>query len=226
MTLTADGWFTWAERDPGPLDKTNGGTNTIAGVVPHSAEGYAPLLMQLVHDEARRASWMASNLKNGRFIQHYSVYAQTWTSGAGYPNNNFVAWENEGVEGEPLTPQQTTNIVRVIRELSALGRWKPRRPADGKDKTATLYEHRECVRWGAEATACPSGRIPWDEIMRQLGEEDDMTERVWDGARTWIVGKGGSSLITYPDMDKPLEAIYGPHTRVVTPAEMEAIRVK
>ena len=53
-----------------------------------------------------------------------------------------------------------------------------------------------------------------------------MAERVWDGSRTWIVGKGGASLILYPEMDKPLEAIYGPHTRVMSPAELEKIRVK
>ena len=71
----------------------------------------------------------------------------------------------------------------------------------------------------------PGAGFPWDEFIRALNEEDDVTERVWDGARTWIVGKGGSSLILYPDMDKPLEAIYGPHSRVMSPADLEKIKV-
>jgi hypothetical protein len=34
-----------------------------------------------------------------------------------------------------------------------------------------LWEHREMVRFGAAATACPSGRIPWDELIALLKEE-------------------------------------------------------
>jgi len=30
---------------------------------------------------------------------------------------------------------------------------------------ATLFEHREMVRYGSAPTACPSGRIPWDRII-------------------------------------------------------------
>lgn len=227
MTITAEGWFSWAERDPGPLSKTNGGRNTNGGVVLHSAEGYAPLLMQLVHDEARRASWMVSNLKNGRFIQHYSVYAQTWTSGSGWPNNNLNAWENEGVKGEPLTAQQNENNIRAIRELSELGRWKPGRPTSATDKGASLWEHNECVRWGSEPTACPSGRIPWDLYLSRL--EDDMAERVWcsDRMQTWILGKTGKAApVAYPVDDKIWEALYGPHTKAMTGAQLDAIAVK
>ena len=168
MGLSADGWFDWMIRDAGPLSKTNGGINTVRGVVPHSAEGYWPHLQTLLHSDARRASWAFSNLKDGRCFQHYSIYTQTWTSGAGYPNNNFVAWENEGVAGEALTDAQVDNIVRIIGDLSTLKGWEPSRPVNGADKNATMYEHNECVRWGAEPTACPSGRIPWERIMEEL----------------------------------------------------------
>ena len=175
MSLSSDGWFSWAIRDPGPASKTNGGRNTCRGVVPHSAEGYWPHLQTLLHSPARRASWFASNLKDGRFYQHYPIYTQTWTSGAAYPNNNFVAWENEGVAGEPLTDAQVDNCVKVITELSEMFQWEPRRPVDGGDRMATLYEHNECTRWGAEPTACPSNRIPWDRIMEEcmgVSQED------------------------------------------------------
>lgn len=168
MSVTPDGWFSWAIRDPGPLSKTNGGVNTVRGFVPHSAEGYWPHLGVLLHSPERRASWGASNLKDGRLYQHYPIFAQTWTSGAGYPNNNFFSNETEGVEGQPLTDKQVANIVRQITDLSELKGWLPRRPESPNDRVATLYEHRECVRWGAAPTECPSGRIPWDRIMEEL----------------------------------------------------------
>lgn len=41
---------------------------------------------------------------------------------------------------------------------------------------ATLFEHREMVRYGSDATACPSGRIPWQAIIAGITQpqEDDM----------------------------------------------------
>lgn len=226
--INADGYFDWAIKDPGPQERQNGGRNGGKGMVPHSAEGYWPVLRQVLWGD-RGSSWGASNLKDGRFIQHYSVWAQTWTSGAGYPNNNFFAFENEGVAGQPLTKAQTDNIIRAGKELMAVQGWKPRRPVNDGDLTASLYEHRECTRWGALGTACPSGRIPWDIIVPALTaqpEEDDMTERVWDGARTWLVGKGGATPVLSPEADKTWRAIYGEHTRVMKPADLEKIRVK
>jgi len=38
--IDALGWFDWAERDPGPPWKLNGGRNGNKGMIPHSAEGY------------------------------------------------------------------------------------------------------------------------------------------------------------------------------------------
>lgn len=167
--ITQDGWFDWAERDPGPPWKVNGGRNGQKGMVPHSAEGFWPHLRDILWGP-RRASWHASNLKNGRFIQHYPITAQTWTSGAGYPNNNMPTTENEGVAGEPLSPQQTTNLIRMGKDLMAVGLWTPKRPTSATDPFASLYEHNECQRFGAESTSCPSGRIPWDVIVPALEE--------------------------------------------------------
>jgi len=213
--ISKNGYFDWMIQDPGPLAKTNGGRNTIIGVVPHSAEGFWPHLQTLLHSPARRASWAFSNLKDGRCFQHYSVYAQTWTSGSAFPNNNFVAWENEGVAGEPLTEKQTDNIVRIIKELSALGKWQPRRPTGPNDKSASMYEHRECVRFGSEPTACPSGRIPWGEIILKLNtEEDDMAaiQLVWnpDFQRLYVLGQKEPTWITDPAVAADLQKAYGP----------------
>ncbi len=177
MSIDAQGWFSWMIKDPGPLEKTNGGVNTCKIAVPHSAEGYWPYLGTLLKDPNRRASWMFSNLKDGRCFQHYSIYAQVWGSGSGYPNNNGVMWENEGVAGEAFTEAQTANCTRIIREVSELKGWVPRRPTDANDKTATLFEHRECVRFGSSYTACPSGRVPWDTIMQQLEEDMPLNDQ-------------------------------------------------
>ena len=175
--MIVDGWFDFAIRDPGPAGSVNGGRNSVRGIVPHSAEGHWATLEDLhdFHwsratnpDPRKRASWGATNLKDGRFVQHYSVWAQTWTSGSAYPNNNFFAFENEGVAGESLTQAQIDNIIRVGRDLIALQGWLPRRPRNVEDTTASLYEHNECDRWGANATACPSGRIPWNIIVPAL----------------------------------------------------------
>lgn len=212
--IDRDGWFDWMIRDPAPLRKTNGGRNSIRGVVPHSAEGYWVTLLDLVHNGP--VSWFASNLKDGRCFQHYSVFAQTWTSGAGFPNNNFNAWENEGVAGEPFTQRQTDNCVKIIRELSELGAWTPRRPLTFNDKAATLYEHKECVRWGADSTACPSGRVPWNDILIALDEgEDDMalelkvTHVPGAGVRLYALGQGEPRWISDPVAAADLERIYG-----------------
>lgn len=168
--ITADGWFDWAIKDPGPPERQNGGRNGGKGMIPHSAEGYWPVLRQVLWGN-RGSSWAASNLRDGRFIQHYPIFAQTWTSGAGYPNNNFFAFENEGIAGQPLTQAQIDNIIRAGHELMAYYGWEPRRPISAGDTGASLYEHRECVRFGAEPTACPSGRIPWDVIVPALKED-------------------------------------------------------
>lgn len=115
--IKPDGWPSWGIRDPGPLSKTNGGVSRVRGFVPHSAEGYWPHLQELLHSEARRASWTASNLRDGRFFVHYPVTAQVWTSGCAFLNNDFPTIENEGMAGQPLTEAQRVNLARFIGDL-------------------------------------------------------------------------------------------------------------
>ena len=170
--ITEDGFFSWAQRDLGPPGKVNGGRNGGRGMICHSAEGYRTILREILFGP-RRASWGASNLVDGQFIQHYPVWAQTWTSGAGFPNNNFFTTENEGVAGIALTQPQIDNLIRAGRELRELQGWTPRRPTSIYDLGASLYEHNECVRWGAEYTSCPSGRIPWLTVIKGMENQMD-----------------------------------------------------
>ena len=239
-------WAVWAPpRVPGG---TNGGRNGGKGMVPHSAVGNWDTLEDLLDflesritsaDPNRRSSWGATNMQNGIFYQHFSVWEQTWTSGSGYPNNNFFAFENAGGGykngkpnfSEPLTQPQIDNIIRAGRDLKDLQGWTPRRPLNSGDMTASLLEHNECKRYGSASTACPSGRIPWDIIVPALTaqpEEEDMTERVWCAERfqTWLVGKGGAYPVTNAEDDKRWTAIYGPHTKVMTGAQLDALKVK
>lgn len=165
MGITADGWIDWAERVPGHTEKVNGWLNPVAGFVAHSAEGWEAYLRSNPPQTAAvggRKSWHLSNLLDGRLLQHYPIYAQCWASGATLPNNSFVAMEHEGVAPVPLTPAQTRTTTLVIQELAAIGGWNPQRQVN-------LWEHRECTRWGAEPTACPSNRIPWDVILAAPG---------------------------------------------------------
>lgn len=162
--IDANGWLDWAERVPGHPEKANAGRNPVLGFVAHSAEGWEGYLRSNPPQHPSvggRKSWHLSNLVSGKLLQHYPIYVKCWASGANYPNDNYVAMEHEGVAGQILTPPQVETTTRVISEISKLKNWEPIRKS-------TLWEHNECTRWGAEPTACPSNRIPWEEILRKL----------------------------------------------------------
>lgn len=165
------GWLSWAERVPGHVAKQNGGVNKIKGLFAHSAEGYEAYLRA---DPPRPTgvSWHLSNLFDGRLLQHYSLFVQCWHATAA--NNSYVGMEHEGrVPNEPtLTDAQVVTARRVIAEIAEWRHWTPSRPSGPLDTSHTLWEHREVVRLGGTATACPSGRIPWDKIL--AAPEDEM----------------------------------------------------
>ena len=92
-----------------------------------------------------------------------------------------------------MTASQTANDVALLKWMAL--DW--RRPLTTQDKTATLWEHKEMIRFGSAPTACPSGRIPWTTIIAAL-EEDVMNE----ADKQWVIdeigrklsGDGGGSL--------------------------------
>ena len=175
MSVTADGWLTWAQRMPGrPASGTgfNPGVNGVKGLVFHSAEGWAQTMLSPTSQwgyYSAQYPWHLSNLLDGRLIQHYPFTARCWHGSAF--NENYVGMENEGVTpagsttGPPLNDAQIANARRVIASLSEWKGWVPKRPTTPADGTATLYEHTEVIRFGGSATQCPSRRIPWDAIM-------------------------------------------------------------
>lgn len=179
MAITPDGWLDWAVRAPGRPQKVNGGRNGLLGLAFHSAEGWETYLREyqyLPKYADRRASWHFSNLRSGVLLQHYPIYEQTWTSGAAFPNNNMPGCETEGIAGQPLNEKQEHNAARIITDVSALTGRKPvRNPGVTiPNGVLAIVEHSECKQWGAEPTACPSGRYNWPRIFSLLGEGDDM----------------------------------------------------
>jgi hypothetical protein len=186
VAITADGWFDWTRREPGPPDKVYGETNRVDFYVAHSAVGYyggwSSRLFSRERDAAGRyTAYAAVSLHgwipyDGACVQHYPLTASCWASGSRAANTRGVAFEIEGGapgnESEPLTEAQKQALTRILGEIAAwkgvsIGYW--RRPDGLQDLEATLYEHRECTRFGSASTACPSNRVPWDEVLSRLG---------------------------------------------------------
>lgn len=163
--ITPDGWFDWAIKHPGPQAKSGYGglkDSDAQGVVYHSAEGYRATLLALVDNMQREASWTASNMKNGDFIQHYPATRIVWTNGSKQANILYRGIESEGMAGEPLTDAQVANLTRCAQDMAEFFNW----PAI--ERKAQLWEHNEMKPLGSLPTACPSGRIPWDKVLGGL----------------------------------------------------------
>ncbi len=176
MTIK-DGWLSWAERVHGPANKVYAQPNAGEGLALHSAEGwYAGMLGELMKPE-RQASWMFSNLLDGRFIQHYPITASTWASGNIAANTRLWAVESEGFAGTPLNASQVANMVRLGTEWEEHTGLKLVRNPDRN--IGTLWEHGEVWNWSqpnAGPTACPSNRyLPFYEAWEANTGENAMT---------------------------------------------------
>lgn len=206
--ITSDGWFDWAIRKPIPNDpstgrpwKTNPGINSAMIFLPHSAvgDGFLGWWQGIQGGIYFPTHLWINKLESDGVFQLYPVFSQCWASGSAYPNNNGIAAENQGGADTPATvnePQTDFQVAACARILKDIAAFKNRsnawwtRPANAIDQSATLYEHRECKRFGSAATACPSDRIRWNDILRIVGtpgdsgEEDDTLMYIVSKART------------------------------------------
>jgi len=168
--MIKDGWLNWAERVPGPAAKVYATRNAGEGIACHSMEGwYAGSLAELMRPD-RSASWMFSNLVNGKFIQHYPVTDSPWASGNLVANTKLWSVESEGIAGTPLNALQVANMIRLGAEFeAATGRAVSRR------EPRTIWQHNEVWDWSAPnagPTACPSNR--YAPYFKRIEEEEDM----------------------------------------------------
>ena len=146
-------WHPRATVEEGPGWKRNAGPRRGKGAVVHSAEGSRQGALDVLRG-AREASWHFTVCKSGELLQHYARDVQAWHAGA-KANPFYVGIECEGVAGEALTPAQVGTVGEVLRWLEQEEGWP------GMTRGETLFEHREFM-----STACPSGRIPWPEVVR------------------------------------------------------------
>ena len=178
MSISSDGWIDWATRLEPTNRHTNPGMNPVRGIVMHSAEGYASVLLDPNSQYGYNGnhSWHLSNLMDGRLFQHYPLTARCWHATAF--NQEFVGVENEGAAPkEPsLNDAQIANARRFTAEIAEWAQFNPRRPAYDGDTSHTLKEHNEVVLLGGSATACPSGRIPWDKILEDAMSQEETNE--------------------------------------------------
>ncbi len=187
----------------------NIGRNAVRGLVAHSAEGSAANLLDLAVNGP--LSWHASNLKDGRFVAHFPFTAQCWHATAFNPN--MVGIENEGVAGEPLTEAQISNLVRVSKELQDWKGYSYVARLTGYDDPSAflLGEHNQVSMYGGSATECPSGRIPWGEILSRLNgptlhvsevvKQEDLFTIRFAGSGTLTIGNGDEWKLLATDAD-------------------------
>lgn len=143
------------------------------GAVLHSMEGSLAAAHSVLQG-AVKSSWHFSNPKVGPLEQHYPISAVTWHGGSSEANRRFVGVEHEGVAGESLTESQIENDVGLLLWLAE----NDVQPWPGFIRLDTLWEHNEMTRFGARATACPSGRIPWQEVIELATLIQDLEARV------------------------------------------------
>lgn len=141
-----------AEQRPGPAWKVWPDQNAREGVILHSLEGSGLAgLSQLVGTV--QVSWHFTVLKDGAVWQHYGLDSSCWHAGNRANNARLIGIEHEGKAGEPLTEAQTQASVALVRWIAATQGWP-------LERHTRLLEHNEVY-----ATACPSGRIPWERYV-------------------------------------------------------------
>ena len=131
------------------------------GAVLHSMEGPLTVALGILLGILPR-SWTFSVPKFGEsFYQHYPVYKVCWANGGPGANRRFFSIEHEGVAGEPLTEHQIECDVSILTwafDNDVL-------PWPGFILEETIWLHSQMTRFGSAPTACPSNRVPVEEVI-------------------------------------------------------------
>lgn len=180
MTISKDGWFDWAIRDPGPESRwlVFGSTVTpMLAIYHHSLEGYfnpvaGPKYNVMDDPKTTPTAWHWSVTKDGAVYQHFPVFARLQHANGG--NAIGPGGESEGFAGEPLTEPQTGAWLRIHEDMRVFAKQPFLRSTDGR---TGLCEHREAP--GAQ-TACPSERYAplWAALNNPA--EDEVTREEFE----------------------------------------------
>lgn len=172
--IDANGWFSWAKRDPGPANRWayfGNRRNALAAIYHHSLEGWFYPVNSNGHNEMKNpdrfpTAWHGTIDNNGVLWQHYPVFAWLQASNGGNPFG--PAFETEGLFDMPLNDQQIETWVRIHADMRELTGNDYRRGMGG---TRGLVEHREAP--GAQ-TACPSER--YAPLWKRIAEGGDVSK--------------------------------------------------
>ncbi len=166
-------WYPGAVQLPGPFWKQ--GYNGVyvrqhKGCLYHSMEGlwqsaYARLM------STAKVSWTLSLTYDGIWLQHYPLNSVLWHGSCTFAGMK-VAVEVEGRAGEPLTSIQVLRLAEFTAWIADEEQWEV------IERRVTLWEHREMVEYGGDPTACPSGRIPWTEVIQLAMTIQELSETV------------------------------------------------
>lgn len=191
-----DTWFPKATRRDGPPVKTgyfgipSRPLDQIKGLVGHSMEGPLSAAIGELENLNRQASWPFSNPKVGPLIEHYSLEKICWTNGSVQSNVMFVGVEHEGVAGELINLNQRQNLADLLLWLN-----QTCPNIKGWERGRSLFEHREMTAYGSAATACPSNRIPWAQVLGLIKQEVDMILVKTPNGSCYVIGAYGKRWI-------------------------------
>lgn len=178
---------------PGPSGKVWGDVNRREGVILHSLEGQlAAGFAQL--DGLAQVSWHYTVDKFGTVYEHYPLTASPWHAGSHAQNARLIGVEHEGIAGEPLTVAQLVASV-------ALTQWIAAQCGFPMTRHDHLLEHNEVF-----ATACPSGRIPWEAY--QVPANDPNHQDNYDTGLTRINAEAAIESIAQIHKQAEGDAIY------------------
>lgn len=167
--MIVNGWLDWADKNPAPLAKTWEDNSNKEAIFFHSAVGTYQTTISLVKEwpqPVNPRSVTAVFDLDGSITQFYPFEKSPWANGS--HEWNTKAWGIEFAGGyngdghwvsEPITDEQVAGAARLLKELAAYKNVS----VDYWQRPTTLKEHREVY-----ATACPSDRIRWNDILALL----------------------------------------------------------